>query len=77
MRFLDPLHGGPDQKGWAFGRPVFPSEIYQVVDAVEGVDYATDVSISAEGEYQENEGTISIPPVALVYSGEHKIGIRV
>jgi predicted phage baseplate assembly protein len=74
-RFLDPLRGGPDRKGWPFGRPVFPSEIYQVVDAVEGVDYATDVSISAEGEYQENEGTIRIPPVALVYSGEHKIGV--
>ena len=74
MQFLDPLHGGPDRKGWPFGRSVFPSEIYQVVNAVEGVDYATDLSISAEGEYQENEGIIRIPPVALVYPGSHRIG---
>ncbi len=76
MQFLDPLHGGADRKGWPFGRPVFPSEIYQVVDAVEGVDYATDVSISVEGEYQEDEGIIRIPAVALVYSGGHRIGIH-
>jgi predicted phage baseplate assembly protein len=75
VQFLDPLHGGPDRKGWPFGRSVFPSEIYQVVDAVEGVDYATDVSIIAEGEYQEDEGIIRIPAVALVCSGSHRIGI--
>jgi hypothetical protein len=44
-----------------------------VVDAVEGVDYVTGVSISAEGEYQQKEGIIKIPPVSLVYSGEHRI----
>jgi len=75
-QFLDPLHGGPDRNGWPFGRAVFPSEIYQVIDAVEGVDYATDVSVSAEGEYQEKEGIIRIPSVTLVYSGRHAIGIR-
>jgi predicted phage baseplate assembly protein len=74
-KFLDPLDGGPDGKGWPFGRPVYPSEIYQVVDAVEGVDYATGVSISAEGEYQADEGVIKIPPVALVYPGDHAIKI--
>jgi predicted phage baseplate assembly protein len=75
-RFLDPLHGGPEGKGWPFGRPVYPAEIYQLVDAVEGVDYATDVAITAEGEYRETDGIIRIPPVGLVYSGSHTIGIR-
>jgi hypothetical protein len=75
-KFLDPLSGGPDGKGWPFGRPVYPSEIYQVVDAVEGVDYATGVSLSAEGEYQQVDGIIKIPPVGLIYSGGHAIGIR-
>ena len=75
-RFLDPLNGGPEGGGWPFGRPVFPAEIYQVVDSVEGVDYATDVLITAEGDYREKEGVISIPPVGLVYSGRHMIGTR-
>lgn len=71
--FLDPLNGGPDGNGWPFGRPVYPSEIYQVADSVEGVDYVTGVAISAEGDYQEVDGTIKIPPVSLVYSGDHRI----
>jgi predicted phage baseplate assembly protein len=76
MQFLDPLHGGPERKGWPFARSVYPAEVYEVVDAVEGVDYATDVAITAEGEYRETDGIIQIPPVGLVYSGRHAIGVR-
>jgi hypothetical protein len=74
--FLDPLEGGPNGKGWPFGRSVFPSEIYQIIDKVEGVDYATGISITAEG-YQKEEGgdAIKIPPIALVYSGDHEVEI--
>ncbi len=75
-RFLDPLKGGPDEKGWPFGRSVFPSEIYQMIDKVEGVDYATGVSISAEGQYQKAGNTIKIPPIALVFSGEHHLVMK-
>jgi hypothetical protein len=36
-RFLDPLQGGPDGSGWAFGRPVYVSEIYQILARIPGV----------------------------------------
>lgn len=72
--FLDPLKGGVDEKGWPFGRALYLSEIYQVIDKVEGVDYATGVSITAEG-YPHDGDAISIPPTALVYSGEHEMEI--
>ena len=72
--FLDPLKGGPDEKGWPFGRSVFPSEIYQIIDKVEGVDYATGISITAEG-YQKEDDAIKIPGFALVYSGDHEVEI--
>ena len=74
--FLDPLKGGIEGQGWPFGRPVFPAEIYQVIEGVEGVDYVTGLSLSAEGEYQEDGGVFKIPPLALVYSGDHQIAIR-
>ena len=73
--FLDPLTGGPGKNGWPFGRPVFPSEIYHLIDKVEGVDYASAVSIEAEGEFtkDEEEEIIKINPTALVCSGQHQI----
>jgi hypothetical protein len=73
--FLDPLKGGPDEEGWPFGRSVFPSEIYQIIDKVEGVDYVTGVSLSAEGKYQKVEDIIKIPRFGLVYSGEHELEV--
>ena len=73
--FLDPLKGGPDENGWPFGRSVFQSEIYRIIDKVEGVDYATGISITAEGYQKEGGDTIKIPPIALVYSGDHEVEI--
>lgn len=40
QRFLHPLVGGSDGKGWPFGRDVFVSEIYELLDTIPGVDYA-------------------------------------
>ncbi|CAB1062429.1 FIG01122338: hypothetical protein [Olavius sp. associated proteobacterium Delta 1] len=76
QNYLHPLTGGPDQKGWPFGRSVYPSEIYQVIDVVEGVEYASNVSLSCQGNGQETEGTIRLPPSALVCSGDHRIEER-
>lgn len=75
-KFLDPLKGGPDGKGWPFGRAVYKSEIYQIINNIEGLDYASGVSLSTEsdnGQQNKNVDIIKIPPIALVVSGEHKI----
>ncbi len=42
-RFLHVLLGGADGKGWEFGRSVFVSEIYQLLDQLPGVDYVAPV----------------------------------
>jgi hypothetical protein len=39
--FFHPLRGGPDGRGWEFGRSVFVTEIYQRIENVPGVDYVT------------------------------------
>ena len=70
--FLLPLSREQDKKEWPFGRAVYPSEIYQKIDEIEGVDYTTDVFIRTDEEpYQKN--TITIPTSGLVFSGNHKI----
>ena len=58
--FFDPLDGGHDGKGWPFGRGVFVSEIYQLLDDVPGVDYVTRSRDTATGE--EWEELIVAPP---------------
>jgi hypothetical protein len=39
--FFDPLRGGPDQKGWPFGRNIYVSELYRLLGQIPGVDYVT------------------------------------
>ncbi len=38
-RFFHPLNGGHDGKGWPFGRNVYVSEIYELLDLLPGVDF--------------------------------------
>jgi hypothetical protein len=38
-QYLHPLHGGEDGQGWPFGRSVYVSEIYELLDRLPGVDY--------------------------------------
>lgn len=72
-KFINPLRGGPEEQGWPFGRSVYVSEIYQTIDKVPGVDYVTDVSIDAEGQYRKTKNAVEIPPNALVFSDDHQV----
>lgn len=46
--FLDPLVGGPDGQGWPFGRSVFRSELYQVIQNVTGVDHVAELLLNGD-----------------------------
>lgn len=39
--FFDPLLGGHDGRGWPFGRSVYVSEVYALLDGLPGVDYVS------------------------------------
>jgi hypothetical protein len=50
--FFDPVFGGPvNERGWPFGRSVFPSEISQRLAAIPGVDYVKNVRINNQAEW--------------------------
>lgn len=85
--FLDPFEGGPDGEGWPFGRPVYISEIYQILAGLENlagqkiIDYVKDISLSwrreegskmVEGNTSED---LEISSCALVISGGHDITV--
>lgn len=72
--FLDPLHGGPQGRGWPFGRDVYRSEILQVIDDVPGVDHVLALTIAAEDE-DGACGNLCISPTALVVPGTLSIEV--
>jgi len=75
-RFLHPLTGGTDGKGWPFGRSIYQSEIYQAIVNLPGVDYVNEIVLSAGiGAESDGKGNYSIPPQGLICPGEHVIEI--
>jgi Baseplate J-like protein len=49
LRYLHPLRGGPEAKGWEFGRGLHKSDLYHLVNTVDGVDYVEEVRLFREG----------------------------
>ena len=60
--FFDPLTGGDKGQGWDFGRDVYLSEVYQVLDRLPGVDYVN---------AKKNEGNNSAEQAGdtVIYNG--------
>lgn len=76
--YLDPLTGGPDGEGWPFGRDVYVSELYRLLEKVPGIDHVPDITLSstcpakaphcvAGGELWHDEGD----PIGIELSAHH------
>ncbi len=64
-RFLHPLTGGPLNKGWPFGRLPHLSDLYALVESVEGVDHVRTLTVDPPAP--DKTGPF------LIYSGQHHI----
>ncbi|HET9345455.1 MAG TPA: baseplate J/gp47 family protein [Candidatus Limnocylindrales bacterium] len=70
--FFDPLSGGPDGRGWPFGRDVYRTEVLQVIGRVEGVDHVVGLElVTVDGGPDCDD--ICVGPTTLVQSGQHAI----
>jgi predicted phage baseplate assembly protein len=47
-RYLHPLHGGRDGKGWPFGRAVYKSDLARIVEDIPGVEMIDGITIYDE-----------------------------
>lgn len=67
--FFHPLTGGEEENGWDFGRDVYISEIYAVIERIDGVDHVESV------EFTDYPGAtnISIDDESLVAAGDIEI----
>ena len=73
--FFNPLIGGWDKDGWAFGRSVYKSEIVAFIESIQGVDCVQNLTLSAQGDFTVQNGNIIVGPHALVDSGDHTINV--
>lgn len=69
QRFLHPLTGGPDGSGWDFGRQPHTSDLYAVLESIEGVDHIRYLAVDEERREPVR------PDRFLVFSGEHVITV--
>jgi len=44
-KFFHPINGGPEENGWPLGRNVYRSEVYSLMEGIEGVDHVSKVWI--------------------------------
>jgi len=65
--FLHPLTGGPEKRGWEFGRDVHISDVYALIEGINGVDHVVDLYLNSERE------DIQVSKSQTVCSGEHSI----
>ena len=72
--FLNPLVGGSEGTGWPFGRDLYVSEVYTVLQHVPGVAYIEQVDLFLP-EDPEPRARISVSPGGLVASAEHRIRV--
>jgi hypothetical protein len=69
-QFLHPLTGGFEGKGWEFGRQPYRSDLYAVIEGVEGVDYVRTLTVTETPE----AGQLPAGQF-LIYSGQHEIDV--
>jgi hypothetical protein len=65
VAFLQPLTGGSDGQGWAFGRKPYRSDLYALIESTPGVDHVRQLTVQEEGDVRSDR--------FLVYSGAHQI----
>ena len=76
-RFINPLVGWSDGKGWPFGRELYSSDVYQCLQGVPNVQFIRGLemfSSTPAGQYQGNPSeVIDVVAHGVVVSGIHSV----
>lgn len=46
-KYIDPITGGEDKKGWPLGRNLYESDIYYLVEGIKGIDHVKQMELEA------------------------------
>jgi len=76
-KFLNPLTGGPEGKGWPFGRELFLSDVYQCLQGLPNVQFIRSVELFVAepggGPKGDAEETIEMVAHGVIASGVHEV----
>ena len=79
-RFIHPLIGGRDGKGWPFGRDLYIADVYAVVHDVPGVEFISEAKLFpidiATGKLGEDTIHIEVPEGGLIASYRHLVVVE-
>ncbi|MBF2050527.1 MAG: putative baseplate assembly protein [Elainella sp. C42_A2020_010] len=70
-RFLHPLTGGFDGRGWIFGREPHKSDLYALLESIPGVDHIRSLTVTQTPDFPNTEQSSR----ALIYSGTHTLNL--
>jgi hypothetical protein len=70
---LNPLASG-DNQGWPFGRDVFVSLIYDVLEQIPGIDFITDVMLSSQAKPNDDR---SVSADQIWHESGDLVGLRI
>jgi predicted phage baseplate assembly protein len=80
-KYLHPIEGGPDGRGWPFGRPAHVGEVYATLQRLPGTELVESARLYAAdpitGERSQSLQRVEIGDNALVFSFEHQIRVEV
>ncbi len=76
QEFFHPLKGGPENKGWRFGRNVSVSDVYRVLEDVSKVDHVRSLKFVIGDEFKILD-VVEIDDNKIVSNGEHEVNVKV
>jgi hypothetical protein len=76
--FFHPIDGGPDGRGWPFGRDLYVSEVYELLDEVPGVNYVEAVVLTTpEGAAREQRHPADNSLIGITLKAHELVNITV
>jgi predicted phage baseplate assembly protein len=74
--FLHPIKGGADNNGWQIGRTVSRSEIYEVLEKIDGLECVTKLILSGDNDSSPDNENLKLPKsISTVYPGSINVTI--
>ncbi|MBL8298431.1 MAG: putative baseplate assembly protein [Rhodanobacteraceae bacterium] len=73
-RWLHPVNGGPEGRGWPFGASLCLSHIAALIEATPSLDHAVRLAFRADGASAGD--VLTLPPDALPAAGLHEIKLE-